>query len=77
QIEALISEGLDGLEVWHRGHLPEQRERLLGICARYHFLVTGGSGWHGKGKTNLVGGKLTDLGPVAEIGRRGARPLYP
>ena len=63
QIEALIAEGLDGLEVWHRGNLPEQRERLLGICARYHLLVTGGSDWHGKGKPNLLGENLTDEPP--------------
>lgn len=76
QIEALIAEGLDGLEVWHRGNLPEQRERLLGICARYHLLVTGGSDWHGKGKPNLLGENLTDEATVAEIVRRGALPLY-
>ena len=62
--------------VWHRGNLPEQRERLLGICARYHLLVTGGSDWHGKGKPNLLGENLTDEATVAEIVRRGALPLY-
>ena len=72
----MIAEGLDGLEVWHRGNLPEQRERLLGICARYHLLVTGGSDWHGKGKPNLLGENLTDEVTVAEIVRRGALPLY-
>lgn len=55
QIEALISEGLDGLEVWHRGNSPEQRERLLTICRRHQLLVTGGSDWHGKGKPNKLG----------------------
>jgi predicted metal-dependent phosphoesterase TrpH len=39
QIEALISEGLDGLEVWHRGNSPEQRERLPPAPAAGHRWV--------------------------------------
>ena len=76
QIESLIDEGLDGLEVWHRGNTPEQRERLLGLCERYGLLVTGGSDWHGAGKPNLLGENLTDDATVAEIVRRGVLPLY-
>lgn len=76
QIESLITEGLDGLEVWHRGNLPEQRKRLLEICVRHHLLVTGGSDWHGKGKPNLLGENLTDDATVAEIVRRGTLPLF-
>lgn len=76
QIESLITEGLDGLEVWHRGNLPEQRKRLLEICVCHHLLVTGGSDWHGKGKPNLLGENLTDDATVAEIVRRGTLPLF-
>ena len=76
QIEALISEGLDGLEVWHRGNSPEQRERLLTICRRHQLLVTGGSDWHGKGKPNKLGENLTDEATVEEIVHRGVLPLY-
>ena len=49
QLDAMIADGLDGLEVWHRGNPPEQRERLLTIAARHDLLVTGGSDWHVKG----------------------------
>ncbi|QTB90483.1 PHP domain-containing protein [Bifidobacterium saguini] len=76
QIASLVDEGLDGLEVWHRGNPPEQRERLLGLCSRFHLLVTGGSDWHGKGKPNLLGENLTDEATVAEIVSRGVLPLY-
>lgn len=76
QIEALIDEGLDGLEVWHRGNPPEQRERLLRLCRRHDLLVTGGSDWHGAGKPNALGENLTDDATVAEIIRRGTLPLY-
>ena len=71
QIESLITEGLDGLEVWHRGNPPEQRERLLAIANRHDLLVTGGSDWHGKGKPNALGENLTDDETVQEIINRG------
>lgn len=71
QIESLITEGLDGLEVWHRGNPPEQRERLLTIARRHDLLVTGGSDWHGKGKPNALGENLTDDETVQEIINRG------
>ena len=73
QIESLITEGLDGLEVWHRGNPPEQRERLLAIANRHDLLVTGGSDWHGKGKPNALGENLTDDETVQEIINRGVR----
>lgn len=76
QIERLVDEGLDGLEIWHRGNTPEQRERLLSLARRYDLLVTGGSDWHGKGKPNTLGENLTDEATVAEIVRRGAIPLW-
>ena len=67
----MITDGLDGLEVWHRGNPPEQRERLLTIAARHDLLVTGGSDWHGKGKPNGLGENLTDDDTVREILCRG------
>lgn len=76
QILRLVDEGLDGLEVWHRGNPPEQRERLLGIARKHDLLVTGGSDWHGRGKPNRLGENLTDADTVAEIVRRGAIPLW-
>lgn len=77
QIAALAEEGLDGLEVWHRGNPPEQRARLLSLAERHHLLVTGGSDWHGKGgKPNVLGENLTDERTVREIVERGALPLW-
>ena len=73
QIESLITEGLDGLEVWHRGNPSEQRERLLTIARRHDLLVTGGSDWHGKGKPNALGENLTSDETVQEIINRGVR----
>ncbi len=76
QIAAMADAGLDGIEVWHRGNPPEQRERLLGLAERYQLLVTGGSDWHGAGKPNALGEFLTDDATVREIVRRGAIPLW-
>lgn len=75
QIEDLVDEGLDGLEVWHRGNAPDQRARLLQIARRRGLLVTGGSDWHGAGKPNLLSENLTDAATVAEIVHRGALSL--
>ncbi|KAB8288118.1 PHP domain-containing protein [Bifidobacterium avesanii] len=75
QIEALVDEGLDGLEVRHRDNSPEQRRRLLAICERRGLLVTGGSDWHGAGKPNRLGENVTDDDTVREIVRRGAITL--
>lgn len=78
QIEALIDEGLCGLEVWHRGNAPDQRLRLLDIARSHGLLVTGGSDWHGAGKPNVLGENLTDVEVVKQIITRGAiAPVIP
>ena len=76
QIGRLVDEGLDGLEVWHRGNPEPERQRLLKLAQRYHLLVTGGSDWHGAGKPNALGENLTDDETVAKIVERGAIPLW-
>lgn len=75
QIVTLADEGLDGLEVWHRGNPPDQRRRLLALADRLGLLVTGGSDWHGAGKPNLLGENLTDEATVDRIVGRGALPV--
>jgi predicted metal-dependent phosphoesterase TrpH len=72
QIKLLVDEGLDGLEIWHRGNSSEQRRRLLTLAEKYDLLVTGGSDWHGDGKPNKLGENLTDEQTVATIVGRGA-----
>lgn len=71
QIETLVDEGLDGVEVWHRGHDEVQRRRLLALATRHGLLVTGGSDWHGEGKPNALGECLTDDETVRHIVERG------
>jgi predicted metal-dependent phosphoesterase TrpH len=75
QIEALIDDGLNGLEVWHRDNGPEQRARLLRIARQRDLLVTGGSDWHGAGKPNVLGENTTDQRTVERIVEMGSIPL--
>ncbi len=46
-LQELISLGLDGVEVWHPKHTPEQSELLENIAREHGLLMTGGSDFHG------------------------------
>ncbi|RMI03340.1 PHP domain-containing protein [Cellulomonas triticagri] len=70
-IAELAEAGLAGLEVHHRDHTPEQRERLTALADRLGLLVTGSSDYHGTGKDNLLGENLTSPEALAEIERQG------
>jgi len=56
-IPELVEAGLDGIECFHTKHSDATAERYLGIAARHHLLVTGGSDCHGMSKGRpLIGG---------------------
>ena len=42
--------GLDGLEVYHPRHTPEQSRYLLSLVKEFSLIATGGSDCHGKVK---------------------------
>jgi 3',5'-nucleoside bisphosphate phosphatase len=50
RIAELVEAGLDGIEVYHHDHGPEQREGLLRIARKHDLVVTGSSDYHGTGK---------------------------
>ena len=50
RIAELVESGLDGIEVYHHDHGPEQREGLLAIARQHDLVVTGSSDYHGAGK---------------------------
>ncbi|WP_430868483.1 PHP domain-containing protein [Demequina aurantiaca] len=58
-IESMARAGLVGLEIDHRDHSSEQRERLTRIGARLGMVRTGASDYHGTGKQNRLGENLT------------------
>ena len=53
RLEAGIPEwvemGLQGIEVLHSGHKPEDEKRYRAIARQYNLLSTGGSDFHGEG----------------------------
>ena len=50
----MVSAGLDGIEVFHRDHGPEQQDLLLRIAREFDLVATGSSDYHGEGKLNLL-----------------------
>lgn len=70
-IEEMASAGLVGLEVDHRDHSPQQRERLAELGAQLGLVRTGASDYHGTGKLNQLGENLTT--PEAFAALRAAR----
>lgn len=47
RIEALVQQGLDGVEVKHPGHSSSDTTRLKGIVELLGLVPSGGSDWHG------------------------------
>jgi predicted metal-dependent phosphoesterase TrpH len=71
-IVEMADAGLAGLEVDHRDHSPEQRERLSALAARLDLIRTGSSDYHGAGKLNRLGENLTSPKAFAELEARRA-----
>jgi len=46
-IPALVTAGLEGLEVYYPDHTPAMLEHYLEVAARHRLLVTGGTDFHG------------------------------
>ena len=57
-LKKLISYGLDGIEVYHSGHSPEEVEKYLNLANKYNLLISAGSDYHG-----------INVKPDIEIGR--------
>lgn len=70
-IDSMAAAGLLGLEIDHRDHSLEQRERLARIGERLGLVRTGASDYHGTGKLNRLGENLTT--PAAYAALKAAR----
>ncbi len=46
-VESLLPHGLDGLEVRHPGHSPNDTTRLGALVEHFRLVPSGGSDWHG------------------------------
>lgn len=47
RLEALLALGLDGVEVRHPGHSPQDTARIRTLAEQLGLLPSGGSDWHG------------------------------
>ncbi|MGW2487009.1 PHP domain-containing protein [Streptomyces sp. NPDC001606] len=76
-IAEMAAAGLDGIEVDHMDHDPDDRARLRGLAKELGLLVTGSSDYHGSRKTVSLGEYTTDPEVYGEITRRatGAFPV--
>jgi predicted metal-dependent phosphoesterase TrpH len=50
----LISAGLDGIEVDHRDHTPDEKTALINLATENNLVMTGASDYHGNGKLNQL-----------------------
>jgi 3',5'-nucleoside bisphosphate phosphatase len=54
----LRDEGMDGVEVRHPGHSPDDTARLLALAGELDLVPSGGSDWHGAGEGPRVLGAM-------------------
>ncbi len=47
RVRRLVQSGVDGVEVRHPSHTPEDVQRLTGFIAEFGIVPSGGSDWHG------------------------------
>jgi len=58
---SIIQAGLDGIEVDHRDHSPDEKLQLIQLASESNLVMTGASDYHGNGKLNTLGEYTTSL----------------
>ncbi|HTV47309.1 MAG TPA: PHP domain-containing protein [Phycisphaerae bacterium] len=53
-VSKLVDIGLDGIEVWHSDHRPQDEELFSEFAKRYNLVCTGGSDFHGSRKPDVL-----------------------
>lgn len=71
RVERLAGWGLDGLEVRHPGHSPDDQRRIAALAAHFGLVESGGSDWHGQTEGWRVLGVMQV--PAAVLERQDAR----
>jgi predicted metal-dependent phosphoesterase TrpH len=57
---SIINSGLDGIEVNHRDHTPDEKKELMNLAIEFDLAMTGSSDYHGNGKLNVLGEYTTN-----------------
>lgn len=73
ELVRLVGEGLDGIEVWHPKHAPGQVRRLEALARQAGVIPTGGSDYHGPGRTKHEIGSSGVPSSTVEALREAAR----
>jgi predicted metal-dependent phosphoesterase TrpH len=68
-IETLAADGLDGIEVWHPQHAAPAVRRLQAMASRLGLLTTGGSDFHGPGRSWDLGDIPVPIEALAALKR--------
>lgn len=71
-IPELVEKGLQGIEVWHPLHGPDEEAKALECAQKYNLVITGGSDFHGfYGERQVVlGSKCPGLAAVNALKSR-------
>jgi len=65
-----VEAGLDGIEVDHRDHTPENRQLLASIADSFDLVKTGSSDYHGNGKLNQLAEFHTAVSEFEKLERK-------
>jgi len=65
-----VEAGLDGIEVDHRDHTPENRQLLASIADSFDLVKTGSSDYHGNGKLNQLAEFQTAVSEFEKLERK-------
>jgi len=68
-VEALVTRGLRGIEAWHPQHSPATVRRYEALAERLGVLVTGGSDFHGPGRSADLGEMAVPVRVMASLKR--------
>jgi predicted metal-dependent phosphoesterase TrpH len=72
-IEGLAAQGLAGIEVWHPQHGTLAVRRYQALAERLGLIETGGSDFHGEGRSSDVGDVLVPERAITGLRRAAAR----
>jgi 3',5'-nucleoside bisphosphate phosphatase len=54
----IIGQGIDGMEVYHSDHTPEDEDRYKRIAKQYNLIMTAGSDFHGERESEIFHGEV-------------------
>ncbi|MDP5273352.1 PHP domain-containing protein [Chengkuizengella axinellae] len=73
-VEELIQHGVDGLEVYHSDHSPDEEKKYLKLANKYQLTITAGSDFHGERNGEVfhapIGGRKVNIDVLSELKRK-------